>query len=77
MSKLPEAYIIQMKRLLGEAGFFAYEKSLSDPVTRALRVNLLLSPDGSLPCEVEGVAAPVPDDTPVEAAQASEEDWDF
>lgn len=24
-----------------------------------------------------GVAAPVPDDTPVEAAQASEEDWDF
>ena len=60
MSKLPEAYIIQMKRLLGEAGFFAYEKSLSEPVTRALRVNLLLSPEGTLPCEIEGVAAPVP-----------------
>ena len=60
MNKLPEAYINQMKRLLGEAGFFAYEKSLSDPVTRALRVNLLLFPDGTLPCEIEGVGNPVP-----------------
>ena len=60
MNKLPEAYIHQMKRLLGEAGFFAYEKSLSEPVTRALRVNLLLSPDGTLPCEIEGVGDPVP-----------------
>ena len=60
MSKLPEAYIDQMKRLLGEAGFFAYEKSLSDPVTRALRVNLLISEEGTLPCEVEGVSSPVP-----------------
>ena len=55
MNTLPEAYIAQMKRLLGEAGFFAYEQSLSQPVTRALRVNLLLRPDGSLPCPVEGV----------------------
>ena len=60
MSKLPEAYINQMKRLLGEAGFFAYEKSLDAPVTRALRVNLLLCPDGKLPCEIEGVGDPVP-----------------
>ena len=60
MTKLPEAYINQMKRLLGEAGFFAYEKSLFEPVTRALRVNLLLCPDGKLPCEVEGVSSPVP-----------------
>ena len=60
MINLPEAYIIQMKRLLGEAGFFAYEKALSEPVTRALRVNLLLREDGTLPCEIEGVAGPVP-----------------
>ena len=60
MNTLPEAYIAQMKRLLGEAGFFAYEQSLSQPVTRALRVNLLLRPDGSLPCPVEGVGERVP-----------------
>ena len=60
MNTLPEAYIAQMKRLLGEAGFFAYEQSLSQPVTRALRVNLLLRPDGSLPCPVEGVGEAVP-----------------
>ena len=60
MNTLPEAYIAQMKRLLGEAGFFAYEQSLSQPVTRALRVNLLLRPDGSLPCEIEGVGERVP-----------------
>ncbi|MBQ2948721.1 MAG: RsmF rRNA methyltransferase first C-terminal domain-containing protein [Clostridia bacterium] len=57
---LPEAYIIQMKRLLGEAGFFAYEKSLSQPVTRALRINLLLCPDGKAPCGIEGLGDPVP-----------------
>ncbi|MDY3831047.1 MAG: RsmF rRNA methyltransferase first C-terminal domain-containing protein [Candidatus Ventricola sp.] len=60
MNTLPEAYVAQMKRLLGEAGFFAYEQSLSQPVTRALRVNLLLRPDGSLPCPVEGVGEAVP-----------------
>ena len=60
MNTLPEAYIAQMKRLLGEAGFFAYEQSLSQSVTRALRVNLLLRPDGSLPCPVEGVGEAVP-----------------
>ena len=60
MNLLPEAYIAQMTRLLGEAGFFAYEQSLSQPVTRALRVNLLLRPDGSLPCPVEGVGERVP-----------------
>lgn len=60
MNTLPEAYIAQMKRLLGEAGFFAYDQSLSQPVTRALRVNLLLRPDGSLPCPVEGVGEAVP-----------------
>ena len=48
MNSLPQAYIDQMKRLLGEAGFFAYEKSLAEPVTRTLRVNLLLRPDGTL-----------------------------
>ncbi len=60
MTNLPEAYIMQMKRLLGEAGFFAYEKALEEPVTRALRVNLLLRPDGTLPCPVEGVGESVP-----------------
>ncbi len=60
MNRLPEAYVFQMKRLLGEAGFFAYEQSLGKPVTRALRVNLLLCPDGTLPCEIEGVEDPVP-----------------
>ena len=60
MNTLPEAYVAQMKRLLGEAGFFAYEQSLSQPVTRALRVNLLLRPDGSLPCPIEGVGEAVP-----------------
>ena len=60
MNQLPEAYAAQMKRLLGEAGFFAYEQSLDEPVTRALRVNLLLRPDGSLPCDIEGVGERVP-----------------
>ncbi|MGN0773290.1 MAG: RsmB/NOP family class I SAM-dependent RNA methyltransferase [Candidatus Ventricola sp.] len=60
MNQLPEAYVAQMKRLLGEAGFFAYEQALEAPVTRALRVNLLLRPDGSLPCEIEGVGKRVP-----------------
>ena len=52
MNQLPEAFVKQMKRLLGEAGFFAYEQSLELPVTRALRVNLLMRPDGALPCEI-------------------------
>ena len=60
MNTLLEAYVAQMKRLLGEAGFFAYEQSLARPVTRALRVNLLLRPDGSLPCPIEGVGEAVP-----------------
>ncbi len=60
MNQLPEAFIVQMKRLLGEAGFFAYESALSQPVTRALRVNLLLSPDGTPPCEIEGLGEAVP-----------------
>lgn len=60
MNDLPAAYVAQMKRLLGEAGFFAYEQALAQPVTRALRVNLLRCPDGKLPCEVPGVEEPVP-----------------
>ena len=60
ISNLPMAYIEQMKRLLGEAGFFAYEKSLCEPVTRALRVNLLVRPDGTLPCVIEGAGEAVP-----------------
>ena len=62
MNQLPSAYIAQMKRLLGEAGFFAYERALTGPVTRALRLNLLLCPDGTPPCslEEEGLGAPVP-----------------
>ena len=60
MNELPQAYIAQMKRLLGEAGFFAYEKALGEPVTRALRVNLLLFPDGAPPCAIEGLGEPVP-----------------
>ena len=49
-----------MKRLLGEAGFFAYEKSLTEPVKRALRVNLLHFPDGKAPCDIEGMGENVP-----------------
>ena len=60
MQKLPIAYTQQMKRLLGEAGFFAYMQSLDGEVTRALRINLLLCPDGVPPCPIEGLGAPVP-----------------
>ena len=60
MTNLPEAYVTQMKRLLGEAGFFAYEKALEQSVTRALRVNLLLCPDGVPPCGIEGLGERVP-----------------
>lgn len=38
--KLPEEFQNQMKRLLGEAGFFAYLNALDEPYTRALRINL-------------------------------------
>lgn len=60
MNDLPKAYVAQMKRLLGEAGFFAYEQALAQPVTRALRVNLLRCEDGRLPCAIDGVEEPVP-----------------
>ena len=60
MNELPQAYIAQMKRLLGEAGFFAYEKALAEPVTRALRINLLLFPQGTPPCGIEGLGEAVP-----------------
>ena len=60
MNQLPEAFVAQMKRLLGEAGFFAYEQSLEKPAERALRVNLLIAPDGVPPCAIEGLGAPVP-----------------
>ena len=60
MSTLPQAFQNQMKRLLGEAGFFAYEKSLTEPVKRALRVNLLHFPDGKAPCDIEGMGENVP-----------------
>ena len=49
-----------MKRLLGEAGFFAYLAALDQPYTRALRVNLLLRPDGTPPCPIDGLGATVP-----------------
>ena len=58
--KLPEEFQNQMKRLLGEAGFFAYLNALDEPYTRALRINLLLRPDGTPPCAIEGLGAPVP-----------------
>jgi len=60
MNALPDAYIAQMKRLLGEAGFFAYEQSLARPAERALRVNLLLFPDGAPPCAIDGLGEAVP-----------------
>lgn len=60
MNPLPTAYEAQMKRLLGEAGFFAYVQALEKPHERALRVNLLLCPDGVPPCPIEGLGAPVP-----------------
>ena len=49
-----------MKRLLGEAGFFAYLAALDQPYTRALRINLLLRPDGTPPCDIPGLGAPIP-----------------
>ncbi|MGN0996132.1 MAG: RsmB/NOP family class I SAM-dependent RNA methyltransferase [Candidatus Ventricola sp.] len=60
MTPLPQAYVDQMKRLLGEAGFFAYQNALEAPVTRALRINLLQRPDGTPPCPIEGLGARVP-----------------
>ncbi|MBP3656002.1 MAG: RsmF rRNA methyltransferase first C-terminal domain-containing protein [Clostridia bacterium] len=57
---LPEAYVAQMKRLLGQAGFFAYERALEQPYTRALRINLLRCPDGVPPCAIDGLGDPVP-----------------
>ena len=60
MTPLPQAYADQMKRLLGEAGFFAYQRALEAPVTRALRINLLRRPDGTPPCPIEGLGEPVP-----------------
>lgn len=58
--QFPEGFESQMKRLLGEAGFFAYLDALAQPYTRALRINLLLRPDGTPPCPLEGLGAPVP-----------------
>ena len=60
MQPLPKEFEEQMKRLLGEAGFFAYLDALNQPYARALRVNLLLRPDGTPPCPIEGLGAPVP-----------------
>ncbi len=60
MQQLPAAYIGQMKRLLGEAGFFAYQNALEQPYTRALRINLLRCPDGAPPCAIEGMGEAVP-----------------
>lgn len=53
--KLPEEFQNQMKRLLGEAGFFAYLNALDEPYTRALRINLLLRPDGTRPAPSRGL----------------------
>ena len=49
-----------MKRLLGEEGFVKYLAALEQPVTRALRINLLRRPDGTPPCEIEGLGEAVP-----------------
>ncbi len=57
---LPNAYIEQMKRLLGEEGFIRYLASLDAPVTKALRINLLRCPDGVPPCGIEGLGDAVP-----------------
>ena len=44
--ELKEAYCVQMKSLLGEAGFLSYQKALEKPWQRGLRLNLLFCPDG-------------------------------
>ena len=44
MTRLHEGYIRQMKSLLGEAGFSAYEAALQRPWERALRLNGRLCP---------------------------------
>ena len=44
-----DAYVKEMKSLLGSAGFFAYEKAMEQPPQRALRYNLLFWPDGQPP----------------------------
>ena len=59
-SNLPAAFIDQMKRLLGEEGFLRYLDSLNQPVTKALRINLLRCPDGMPPCEIKGLGEDVP-----------------
>ena len=60
LAALPEGYAAQMRRLLGEAGFFAYLEALACAPQRALRVNLLLRPDGTPPCEIDGLGERVP-----------------
>ena len=57
---LPEGYPEQMKRLLGEDGFAAYLRALERPHERALRVNLLLHPDGAPGCAIDGLGERVP-----------------
>lgn len=57
---LPAAFMDQMKRLLGEEGFLRYLAAFEQPVTKALRVNLLRCPDGMPPCAIEGLGEAVP-----------------
>ena len=57
---LPAAFETQMKRLLGEEGFLKYLAALDEPVTKALRINLLRRPDGTPPCDIEGMGECVP-----------------
>ena len=40
--------------------FLRILNALDQPYTRALRINLLLRPDGTPPCAIEGLGAPVP-----------------
>ena len=60
MQNLPDGFENQMKRLLGEAGFFAYLKALDAPVERAARINLLFCPDGTPARSIKGLGECVP-----------------
>lgn len=59
-TNLPAAFVAQMERLLGKEGLAQYIAALDEPVTRALRINLLRCPDGVPPCPIEGLGDAVP-----------------
>ena len=58
--QLKDTYVHEMKSLLGQAGFLAYQSALLQPAQRGLRYNLLAWPDGRPPLEDGLTGDPVP-----------------